>query len=302
MKEYIVGVDAGGTKTAAALYDEAGTRLFDAKSGFGNLLIDGPKAMEHIGAAAAACLAQCPGPARLYVGAAGIHAGQNRAQLSASLARRFPGVPLRIEDDAKLALYAAVQGGDGLLIIAGTGSIAYGKKGPALHRAGGWGNILGDEGSGYDISRKALARVTAEYDLGTGYSLLSRRILEKLDTDVFGLVQFVHQADKGAIAAFLPLVEQCALAGDAAAAALLEEAGASLARLALLLHRRMGFAPPVSVAVKGGVLEKTPAVYQAFARQLSGQDFTLLADSPPAELGAYYLYREEREEETQHGK
>lgn len=299
MEPYIIGVDAGGTKTHAALYDCFGEKHADAKSGYGNLLVDPEAATVHIGDAIAACLQSLPGRAqgagiRIYVGAAGIHAGDNRTELLAGLRRRFPEAVVRVEDDALLALYSVNEGNDGMLVIAGTGSIAYGKRGGQVHRAGGWGNILGDEGSGYDISRKALAQITAEFDSGGGYGPLSRRLLEAMDTDVWGVVKFAHTAKKGEIAALLPLVEQMALLGDSAASRLLEEAGDALAKLPAALYRRMGFSEQTALALKGGVLEKIPIVREAFVRSLAPGQFAILEENRLSERGAFYLFREEQ--------
>lgn len=290
---WIVGVDAGGTHTRAALYDQEGNLHAQAQGGYGSMLVDPEAAMEHIGDVIEECLRGAGPNARIYVGAAGIHAGDNRQRLTAQLRRRFAQAAVRVEDDALMALYAITHGADSILVIAGTGSIGYGKRADRICRRGGWGNILGDEGSGYDICRKALVQITRDYDGGGAYGPLSREILASLDTDVWGVVKWVHTAPKGEIAALLPLINKMAEAGDPLALALLREAGRSLASLAEKLYARMGFDGRVPVAAKGGVLEKIPTVLAEFARNLPASRFDVCAQGAPSERGAFYLYLEE---------
>ncbi|MGJ4849002.1 N-acetylglucosamine kinase [Bacillota bacterium Meth-B3] len=290
---WIVGIDAGGTRTRAALYDKEGNLHAEAQGGYGSMLVDPRAAMEHIGDVTEECLRGAGPNARIYVGAAGIYAGDNRQRLTAYLCRRFAQAAVRVEDDALMALYAITHGADSILVIAGTGSIAYGKRADRICRRGGWGNILGDEGSGYDICRKALVQITQDYDGGGAYRALSREILSSLDTDVWGVVKWVHTAPKGEIAALLPLINRMAAAGDLLALALLREAGRSLATLTEKLYARMGFDGRVLVAVKGGVLEKIPTVLTEFARNLPTSRFHVRSQSAPSERGAFYLYLEE---------
>lgn len=292
--DYVIGADAGGTKTSAALYGENGETLYETAAGFGNMLVNRDTAVRNIIDAVAGCVSACP-PAEkphIYVGAAGISAEGNAQALEAALKARFPGCGVRVEGDAILALYALTGGRDGILVIAGTGSIAYGKLGGRHLKIGGWGNVLGDEGSGYYIARRAFSNMTAEYDAGAEYGLLSRRLLEKLGTDIRGMIKFVYTADKGDIAGFTPVVEQAAADGDETAAALLAEAGQSLASLAENLRGRLGFTGRTAVVIKGGVLENAVTVRNEFLRRLDAVKFSVSLKSAPAELGAYYMRRE----------
>ena len=316
--EYIIGIDAGGTKTNAALYDVDGRVLFETGAGYGNMLVNPDVALGNIIAAASACVAArpapgpapCPAPgpaarpahrpapgaapgaAHIYIGAAGIAAEGNERKLAVAMGERFPDCPVRIVTDAVLALYALTKGRDGVLVIAGTGSIAYGKRAGTQLRAGGWGHILGDEGGGYYISRRAFSNITAEYDAGAGYSLLSQRMLEKLGADIFGMIKFVYGASKGEIAGFLPTVAQAAADGDTFAISLLREAGQYLASLAVNLRGRLGFTGPAMAVIKGGVLENIQIVRDEFVRGLAGEEFIMSLESAPSELGAYYMHLE----------
>lgn len=293
----LIGIDAGGSKTEAVAYTPEGREISRALEGTGNLMVNRDQAIGHITRAIQRVLPDGPCDARIYVGAAGITAGDHEAVLYRALRERFPDAHLRIVHDACLALYAAFQGSDGMILIAGTGSIAYAKQGATMRRAGGWGQLLGDEGSGYDIVRKAFVHCTQEYDEGIPHGPLTRRLLDHLHTDVFGAVQFVHTATKTDIAALMPMVVEIAAQGDAVAGALLRYAGDMLAKLALKLHRCAGFSGPLPLVCKGSVLEKIPPISEHLRARLAERADALhlrTFHSSPTE-GARYLYQEEQQ-------
>jgi len=290
--DYVIGVDAGGTKTNAALYDDMGRVVYETRTGHGNITVDAVAATNNIAEAVSRCADACPAHEKIfiYIGAAGIAAEGNAQTLTAKLETLFPNCPVRVENDAILALYALTKGKDGILVIAGTGAIAYGKYCGKQMRAGGWGHILGDEGSGYYISRRAFSNVTNEYDAGAGYGRLSKRLLEKLGTDVFGMIKYVYSASKSDIAGFLPIVVQAAADGDRTAASLLTEAGCGLSSLAKSLYTRLECTGRVAVVVKGGVLEGVKVVKNEFIRGLPDDKFYISQESAPSESGAYYMH------------
>ncbi len=294
---YIIGVDAGGTKTAGALMDMQGKTLFTSAGGFGHMLVDKEQAFANIEGVIGACLDARPEQknAVIYIGAAGVGAGDAGAVMHGHLAKKFP-YEIKVINDAHMSIYAQLKGGQGMLVVAGTGSIAYAKKGGTVHRAGGWGQYLGDEGGGYAISVEAMRLVTGEYDRGEKPSRLTRAIFEYLNVeDVFGMLGFLYGASKGDIAGLFSVVHRMAAEGDAGASALLDDAGRKLAALAGTLHRRVGFDGPVRLAVTGGILTNSDAVRSAFLSYAKGElgDFEFCSESVPPERGAYYLYMEE---------
>lgn len=296
MMTSVCGVDAGGTKTAAVLYDAAGRPLMEAVAGFGNLLNDEKQAAHNILEAAAGCVDGKPGIA-VVVGAAGISSAENRQTLMRALQKRFPANPLTIVTDAMLMLYARLEGQNGMVLIAGTGSIAYGVKDGAATRLGGWGSLLDDRGSGYDIVRKSFVELTREYDRGEPFSLCSQALLDAWETDIFGAVRKIHSVQKGETAALLPVVVSAAGKGDVKAERRLREAGAALADMVCSLYRRIGFAEQVPVVPSGGVLEHVAPVRAAFENRLdSAEGIYLRENQNPASKGAYYIekLRQER--------
>lgn len=265
---YVIGVDAGGTKTDAACFDRAsGRKIYEARGGPGNCSVDFEGACGGMEALIAACLARCgAGCALICVGAAGLGTPGMKRRLRERLAARF-APPLRVMDDGELMLCAALGGGEGVLAVGGTGSIAYARRGGQLYRCGGWGHLLDDRGSGYDVVIRAFRLMAEACDEGAAPSMLTRALLAALGAQtVREAVPLIYQARKDRIAALLPAVEREASSGDGEAERLLDGAGRALAGMIGPLMRR--FPPgPVQVRAAGGTLLHCPAVYGAFLRE-----------------------------------
>jgi len=291
---YIIGVDGGGTKTEAIAYSLQGEEVSRATSGFANVLVDAPKAIRHIIEAVDACIAAAPagGTCRFMgLGLAGIDSGKHRDLLEQALQESF-SFPYRIVNDARLAHAAALQGNDGILTIAGTGSVAFGVKAGVSQMTGAWGHLLGDEGSGYWIVMEAFRQMIREEECDLPLGALSRALMERLGIHaVPEIKRFVYGAAKGEIAALVPTVVETAEQGDSFSAELLGSAGKQLAEMTIRLFRKQGFAEHVPIALKGSVLCKIPLVQDSFLRTLSSAipmaQFVIKEGS--AAKGAYYL-------------
>lgn len=295
MSAYVIGVDAGGTKTSACAFAEDGALLAQCRTGAGNFSADPTAARGQVLAAIDACRRAAAGKCRyIAVGAAGLRGAGLGPALTGELQQRYRCCAKAV-DDGLLALYAKLRGRDGVLVIAGTGSVAYGKKGAVCHSQGGWGPLLDDRGSGTAIALALLRQVTQAWDEGRALSAMEQAALEQMGCASPLLVpRFVYGASKGELAALAPLVERFAGQGDAAAARLLADAGRELAGLAAGAARRLGLTAPLA-AVSGSILEKCPPVAQAFWRRLTelapGARPTA-AGTARAEEGALWFYRE----------
>src|SRR5262249_56991481 len=153
-----------------------------------------------------------------------------------------PGDNCTVDNDARIALTGAIGFGGGVVVIAGTGSVAFGRKEEGAEaRAGGWGPIIGDEGSGYGIARAGLAAIMRAHD-GRGPATKMTEILkERHDMKPEDLPPFVYatttQTDD--IARFGKLVVEAAQDGDVTAAAILEQGGRELGAAILAVARRL---------------------------------------------------------------
>jgi N-acetylglucosamine kinase-like BadF-type ATPase len=211
------------------------------------------------------------------------------------LRQQWPGAAFRVANDAELVLAAGSDAGWGLAVIAGTGSIAYGRNAAGvIIRAGGWGPLLGDEGSGYAIGRAALRAAVSSHDGRAAPTSLLAAILAYWNlSDATALIGKAYRPPLAAseVASLAVLVEDAAQAGDAVAAAILAEAGNDLAVTAAAVAWRLGLAGETPCAVAGSVLVKGRRVLETFEAGLAGAGLTPkpLVRVEEAALGAVRL-------------
>ena len=203
---------------------------------------------------------------RAVVAAAGAGRPQERADLEAALVQAGLARRVRVMADGEVALSTA-------FVSAGTGSIAYARD-PAgqLHRAGGYGWQLGDEGGGYWLGRRALdVAARAQDGRGEGSTLLAR-LLGALGLQTFDdLVRWTATATPAQVAALAPHVINAAGDGEAVAQRAVEEAARELVALVLTLERHYPGTGPVSVATAGGLLVAHAPLAEAFRTRLAAE-------------------------------
>src|SRR5919197_6394247 len=263
---YALGIDAGGTLTTALLAAADGKAIAEGTGGPGNFQAVGEDAARaSIEAAIDGALAAAPdGPlareqvAAVAAGLAGMHVPADYERFTALVGTLLPAGRVRIYNDGEVALAAATGGREGIVVVAGTGSIAYGvdRSGRALS-CGGWGYILGDEGSAYAIGRQALRAASQAADGRAPASTLVDAFTTSLAVpafdDILRPVYGPPAMTRHQLAALAPLVTQCAANGDVAAQAVLAEAGEGLAAPAGTLPRRPELgAQPFLVGCSGG--------------------------------------------------
>ena len=219
-------------------------------------------------------------PTAAGIGLPGVHAAGQARRPGRALARRA-GCPVHVTGDADAARHGAFLGAPGIVVIAGTGSVALGWDGERFAYAGGHGFLLGDEGSAYWIGREAVrAALRFEEQIG-GSELMYQTVTRATAPDLEVLVSDVnaHPADRGRLAMLAPAVS--ALAGhDPEAQRIVRCAAEHLAALAESIRRRLR---PLPVAGAGGVF-RAPAVWARFA-ELTGATRPLA----PAAVGAALL-------------
>lgn len=235
----VVGFDGGGTKTAAILADRAGTVLAEASAGPSNFQIIGvEQAAQTLVSLLKHCLTQSGRSgsdlAAVVAGltGAGRAADQQRMREALLGHLRKEGLPserVSVESDARIALEGAFKGSSGIILIAGTGSIAFGKTAEGeIFRVGGWGRVLGDEGSGYAIGRDALNLVTRNLDGRGKATLLTKLVAERFGLkDQESIIQAVYRANFD-IASVAPLVIEAADQHDTESERLLNRAAFEL--------------------------------------------------------------------------
>src|SRR5712692_5651457 len=183
---HVLGIDAGGTKTVGLLADERGTIISEARGPGANLHVAGELAVEKV---LHEVMEQAIGdrpiiPAAICLGIAGVDR-EDEAQTVRAIMRRI-GYKSRVlvVNDALIALVSGARDDPGIVVIAGTGSIAYGRNAAGeAARAGGWGHMIGDEGSGYWIGRESLAAVMRAGDGRGPETGLTAEILSHFNVD-----------------------------------------------------------------------------------------------------------------------
>ncbi len=277
---YFIGIDAGGTKTSCVLADETQVLARVAGGSVKLMRVGDEDATSRLRALVAEVCEQggigVGEVTRTCMGLAGMSIAAVRQWAERTLGAVVGGEVMLCGDE-EIALDAAFEGGAGILVIAGTGSNIVGRTVEeetgvvAKYWAGGWGPVLGDEGSGYWIGLEAVRAGLWARDRGVETTLLEG-IEAAWGVESLGdLVEMGNGQPGPDFAALAPVVAERAAAGDELAAAVLERAGAELAEQVALVELKMGESGgggEVGVAYTGSVLAKIPAVREAMVRSL----------------------------------
>lgn len=256
---YTVGIDGGGSKTRAVVVDARGKECGRGLAGSTNYNTVGiERAVEHIRSAVeeAVTIAGCSLPLKAaWLGLAGIDRPADRDVLLPNL--HFVAESIRLTNDADLVL-SALEERAGVALIAGTGSIALGQDGCGrVERIGGWGHILGDEGSGYDIGRRALQAAARASDGRGPETRLLELVLHHWElTSADEIIGKVYSnSDNAAIAEISSLTLRAAREGDRTAHEIVRKAARELAHAVVTVSNKLGLQEKeLSLALGGGLL------------------------------------------------
>jgi len=295
---FVLGLDAGGTKTVCQLANARGEVLAEARGGGANLQAVGELEVEKV---LHEVMEDAIGdreivPAAICLGIAGVDREEDAHVIRAIMRRIGYKAKTLVVNDALVALEAGAPDQPGVVVIAGTGSIAYGRNDRnQAARAGGWGYVLGDEGSGYWIGRAALRAVLREADRrGPGTALTS--LLLKF----YGVAKaqdLIHQVYHGtlrpsAIASLAKCVQSAFTDGDAVAIGILRAAVDELESCALSVARRIAIVgSEFPFVLAGGMFRAVPWLQDELSRRLplaAPHSRTIILDVEPA-LGAVRL-------------
>jgi N-acetylglucosamine kinase-like BadF-type ATPase len=255
---YLAGIDGGQSSTTAVVVRDDGTLLGRGIAGPADH-VDEPPGSTKCADACAAALGRA-------LDAAGLMRTTTLAAVHVGLSgwdEAFDGAPLvlaarsvRLGHDAPIALAGAVPSRPALVVIAGTGSVAYGEDGAGSSlRIGGWGYLFGDEGSAFAIARNALAYAMAQDDRGASSPLgeAALAFFDRRDLRALAAAALQGRIGRGELAAFARVVHDAARLGDAEARALVDAAADALASLAAIALARLDAGErSIPVALAGG--------------------------------------------------
>ncbi|MBC5799274.1 MAG: hypothetical protein GIX03_05710 [Candidatus Eremiobacteraeota bacterium] len=249
-----VGVDAGGTSTVAALSRD-GAYVAEARGGAANASTLGAEAAVESIVATVSQLTEQPGS--LFVAAAGAARPDTREAVRSGLARRFPGARLAVEDDTRVALRAGHAAGPGIVLIAGTGSVAYAENGERRIRIGGAGYLLGDEGSAFWIGLAAVRLLERAFAGRAAADETTASVAVALDApDRDALLSAVYRRpfDVTRVAALAPNIIELAGTGNRSASKIVQSAAQELGDLVRSAGRTSGLLEHSPTIVLGGGL------------------------------------------------
>lgn len=290
MARLFLGIDGGQSSTEAVIGELNGPVLGQGFSGPCNH-VTGPEAITRFESAITSAVRQA-------LAAAGIHSRPEFESACLGLSggpddkaehvkRIVHASRYRITHDAEIALAGALDGGSGVIVIAGTGSMAFGRNEQGRSaRAGGWGYLFGDEGGAWDIAKRATrAALACEEGWGPATSLLGTLLEQTGSVSANQMLHRFYTPDypRSRVAALARSVDDCAADGDAVAAAILSDAGQALAEYASAVQKVLG---TELFSYVGGVFSSA-IVRAAYAR-------TVGSCHPPAKSpaeGALHLAR-----------
>lgn len=278
---YVIGIDGGGTKTLLKISDTSGNVISVCEGGPSNINSIGQdkviynltslieNGISNIKENKANCKAICLGTA-----------GAGRDEEKKLLKDIIKNIGFEctdkiiIADDAITALYSGTGTGYGIVLISGTGSICYGRNEEGKRvRCGGWGHIIGDEGSAYYIGVKALTKIMRSYDEREHETLLSPIILKHIGlNNPEELIHYVYKSGIGKkeIASLAKCVDDAYLNGDSAAESILDDASSELFLCTKTVIEKLGYSDkPVAIVINGSVITKNEYINKKYINMIN---------------------------------
>ncbi|AAM23517.1 N-acetylglucosamine kinase-like BadF-type ATPase [Caldanaerobacter subterraneus subsp. tengcongensis MB4] len=273
--EYVVGIDGGGTKSAISILDLQGNVLFTGRGGPTNIRSEGRekacenlknlivKSVEKMHLKLGDCRAIC-------VGTAGAGREEEKEIITNCLKEIGVKGNIVVTHDAEIILSETIEKREGIVIIAGTGSLVYGRKDGIEKRAGGWGHLLGDEGSAYYIAVEGIKAALRYYDGRGNYTKLLYMMMERLNVkrpeEFIGFV-YKDGITKADIAELAKVVDEAYKEGDKEARKILEKSAKELFKLAKAVIEAFEWEnDEIPIVVTGSVFINNEFVFKEFSR------------------------------------
>lgn len=292
--DILAGIDGGGTKTKVVCTTLTGEPVGEKRFGAFNRNSIGRERFSALLDEITAWLKTLGNCRGICIGSAGV-SNPEVEELTAQAMARAGITNWKLVGDQVIALAGALEGAPGIAIIAGTGSICFGKNAVGTQaRAGGWGHLIGDEGSGYALGRDGLAAVARAWDGWGEETALTGLLAEGLELDTQKrIIAYIYDGDKSRVAALSPLVEKAAAMGDKVCLEILKKNAKDMTGLVSAVAKRLEMEAP-QVAMLGGMLEHETLLRQAFEKEMAVRCPGMRCTPPKrdAAAGAVMLARE----------
>ncbi|MDI9495688.1 MAG: BadF/BadG/BcrA/BcrD ATPase family protein [Bacillota bacterium] len=268
--EYLIGIDAGGTKSELTAYDLNDSPVLSLIGGAGNPSVNLEKTVNNLISLIYDCVTQLgrENCRLIAIGMAGVETGNYADLIKKYVEGAFENKAI-VLNDGEMACKAYFGDSDGILVISGTGSSCFSQKRGQGQMVGGWGHILGDEGSGYHTVMEVFKNIVHKYDRDLPFDDLSKALLKEIGgSSRSDIMNFIYSNEKNKIASLFPIITDYAEEGDSYARMLLEDAGRHLAELTEVAYRKAGFKGPVKIGLKGGIFYNSSIMLSAYKEDL----------------------------------
>ena len=307
MFDYVIGIDGGGTKTLGVLYRIDGLEVKWVQLGFSNFSVDEAQAKSTLITLIESLLKGLDLSRKVFIqmGIAGASRLSNKESFIAYLESKF-NCKAELDTDALIALYSVDKrkGETPILAIGGTGSIVMIEKEQVVERIGGWGHLLGDEGSAYHLVIRAIKNIINEYELGQGLGVLSQHLLNQMNLDdPKGIIDYVYNKPKSELALLSTEIQQVAKTDIFAKNLLMNEAKLLSSQI-ITAYKRFIKDEKVVIALKGSFALKALYVRETILEDLKKQLPNVRMDEAGYEpvYGAYKLAKNKLYKEYNHGR
>ena len=295
---YMLAIDGGGTKTEVAVATETGEIISRSYSGPSNWTTTPRKiAQENMIEGIESALKQVPGIKIDLITAGVAGAARKEWELKEFLESLNIAKEVIVTTDAHIALVGALLGMEGIIVIAGTGSISYGRRDDRERRTGGWGYLLGDEGSAYDVGRRGMMAALKAYDGRGEKTLLLDMFYEYLGQgDVEALIRIIYERPKDIISGFARYVVRSGELGDSVALGILNTASYELSLLGISTAEGLGYQreDQFNLAYTGGFFKAKDIVVDPFVNFIKEKfpDVSIFPAKAEPVVGAIILGKE----------
>ncbi len=295
MNKYVIGIDGGGTKTLGVLYNLEGIELKRVEFGFSNFSMGEEEAKQNIEKTIQELVLDLEKDKLLYIqmGIAGISKLRDIDAYQIKLEAMF-NASVSLDSDALIALYSVKrdQNVNVILVIGGTGSVLMIGEDDNVQIIGGFGHLLGDEGSAYHLVTSAFRKIIEDNESNQPETDLSKQILKEIKAkDYQAIKDFVYNENKKTIAGLSKFIADRAINNDPDAIELFVQEGKFLAKQTINAYQKIKNKHDIIIALRGGFLLSAPYVKKTLEKELGKQikDYQIDIQQVEPVIGAYYL-------------
>jgi Predicted N-acetylglucosamine kinase len=295
---FIVGIDSGGTHIVGQVIELNGNIQKNYETGSGNILIDEQKTKLRLNRMIETIFNEysLKGCVGIVIGIAGLDTFGEISEFKKELTTKF-NIPVILMSDATLALWNILSGNEGILSLSGTGSAVFSRFGEKVDRIGGWGYLVGDEGSAYDIARRSLQTLTSSYDQGKNKRFIDDYLKEVGQKDLFSLISKIYSSNRKEIAE-LSMTTNKLSSQSHIAKEIISAAAISLANQTILMMQRHTNISKIIIGESGSVLQKNNFYKSIFEKTILDiyPETKFITTSRNNASGSIYWYQQHKED------